>query len=167
MKKYIIIGFISAFLLLAAVLIILSCAAEGAPAYVGTWVYIDTIEGRKAELIVKESSFEYRGYQEVVFDLESRGERQEYIWLTGFKGSLAESDGVFSVTVSNGYQYPYGWFDYTDEDWPGLMYYIYYFFDVYANYAEASFSLSYSISGNELTLSLAGVVPDEVVFTKQ
>jgi hypothetical protein len=164
-KKYIIIGIISAVLLLSSVVIIISCAGEEAAAYIGTWVYEEAPD--KAVLDIKESSFELMMYVDMGDGLEAKGEKQVWMPLRGFRGSMSVSDGVFSISLTEGYAYGY-WFDYTEEPWPGLLNYIYMYFDAYANYEEATFQLSYSVSGNELTLSLVGAgSSEEVVFTKQ
>jgi hypothetical protein len=165
MKKYIIVGVISALLLLCAVFIILSCTAEVA-AYIGTWAYEEG--GERAVIDIKEGSFEYMGYEVMIPD-GSKGEKQVWVPTNGFRGSFTVSDGVFCISLTEGYYGGgYGWFDEEGEYWIDLLMYLYFSFDAYLDPYEATFELSYSVSGNELTLSLAGSeFEGDYVFTKQ
>lgn len=166
MKKYIIVGAVSALLLISSVVIIISCAGEEAAAYIGTWVYVDEVEGVMYEVDIKESSFELMSY--VLSGPMAKGEKQLWMPYMGFRGSFSVSGGFFSISLTEGYYFDFGgeWFDNSSENWEPYLGMIALF--VGTELSEDTFELGYSVSGDELTLTLAGDEGlEEVVFTKQ
>jgi hypothetical protein len=168
MKKYIIVGIISSLLLLSSVAIILSCAGEEAAAYIGTWVYVDEVEGEMYKVDIKETSFECMMYIPMEGP-SAKGEKQLWMPYMGFRGSFSVSNGVFSISLTEGYDllnYGEDWFDNSSEYWEEYLLMIALIFDT--ELSEDTFELGYSVSGNELTLILAGAEgTEEIIFTKQ